>query len=541
MKKNFCLFAFFLCVSTSENVNAQKLSFDLPSNKISAFLFNYPQSDGTSRYESLKNKRWKKFSPEKRLDMLIYIQQLNSFSLVPHKASSCFIGKNIEDHFFTPDIKIANVPDGVKTTRSTDKFLIALQFTHIDPKTKKKTFVHFRVPNCGFNDKKFASSNKAVSSLNLPATSDNYFASSFQKVKDENGFSDVETSGKDKATLKKIKVHRIRTDFDKALEIKPERPWAGLSIETTQSGKILSKTIKQYILSNLVLDNKNQELNLIPKNNKNTFWCEMPWMNQTPFGREALHGLTKIRPSISHSIIYPDIFSKDTSAQATSNWGVTYYNSIACKTIYDVFGSSKTKFNNPPLWEKVKFDEGTLIVKFLFTAASFSSIDGTFSWNAHISDTGENSRSIRKVNLLQMDVALKDSSIKGSKKTNNNWMMFTYYYDATFNDTDKDFQTLPREFRRLRPEGIQSGFDKSDNIVFQDAITNQKDGMLNGPIDNFHSSCFSCHGTAGTSVGNIPGVTSEKVWVENYLNKPSFDFSHQFGIARRYYETRPQK
>jgi hypothetical protein len=282
----------------------------------------------------------------------------------------------------------------------------------------------------------------------------------------------------------------------------------------------------------------NQDLN--PERNfdarkSSRFWCHMPWLNQGDSQREAIHGLTKER-DLAPSTAYPD-------SPPGSNWGVAYFNSHACETLGNIFGSSRTGLFNPPKWDKTRFRDGAFSAKILFTTAKFKEIEGAFAWNANVSLAKETSREVRPVYHLQMDIAVKDSSIKGVIGKNFDWVMTSYYYDKNYNPAPdsplRRIRNLPEAFLKMRPIGTQVGFDVADSIIFSGAKTNQPEGKLNGPADNPKSNCLACHATAGTPVRMAPGVISNIQFQRDVIPVTThLDYAQQVALAKRNFETR---
>jgi len=104
--------------------------------------------------------------------------------------------------------------------------------------------------------------------------------------------------------------------------------------------------------------------------------------------------------------------------------------------------------------------------KFLFTTAKFPEIEKAFTWNGHVSPPNSTARKVTPVRHIQMDIGVKDSSIKGVSSDNKNWLMLTYYYDASYNPKVTDlspnlaaiWNSLPEGFKHMRPQGTQVGF-----------------------------------------------------------------------------------
>ena len=147
--------------------------------------------------------------------------------------------------------------------------------------------------------------------------------------------------------------------------------------------------------------------------------------------------------------------------------------------------------------------------------------------------------------MVQIDVAVKDSSLIGARKEVDHWMMTTFYYDASYNAVSRhNYKDGLAGLLKMRPIGIQTGFDPATSMIFKGSKTNSADnayygakpGLMNGPADNPKGSCMSCHGAAGTTVKMVPGVKD----FDQYLKykDAGMDFSQQMALAKRNYETR---
>jgi hypothetical protein len=302
-----------------------------------------------------------------------------------------------------------------------------------------------------------------------------------------------------------------------------------MDLTTGEGVKNFLLTIQQYVYENMVNQSPNPDMNFIADRNTKRYWCHMPWLNVGPAGREAIHGLTNERPLAPSSI-----YQNPTSG---SDWGVAYYNAVACRSIGAVFGSANAPKPQPD-WSRVEFRDGSLAAKILFTTANFPDLEGAFTWKANVSEPNSNFRQISTVRHIQMDIAVRDSSLRGVRHGNNDWLMATYYFDKKYESPLK-IEHLPPGFAKMRPMGIQVGFGQKDSFIAPGAQTNQVEGRLNGPADNPKSSCLSCHGTAGTKTAMVPGFMSDDEWKAN--NQGNLDFSQQFALAKRNIETAPPK
>lgn len=344
-----------------------------------------------------------------------------------------------------------------------------------------------------------------------------------------------------------LPMFSLKSDYDRAQAAgdKGKLPWAGMDLRDPKSAEAFAIVVQNYFYEGMV-DSPQADKQFDAAANKKRYWCHMPWLQVGETGREAIHGLTNERP-IEASPIYPN-------ATPGSNWGVAYYNAAGCRTIGKVFGTPGAP-HNPPRFTAASgtqgFDEGTVSAKILFTTADFPDLQGAYTWQANVSPPNSTARSIQPVRHIQMDIAVKDSSLRGVRKELGNWVMTTYYYDRSYDIRKrakelgvKIASNIPEGLARMRPVGSQVGFDKpvnglGDSIIFAGSKTNQKEGRLNGPADNPKSSCLSCHGTAGTTVRMTPGFMKNESFRDEYA-RAGLDFSQQLSLAKQNFETRPR-
>lgn len=466
--------------------------------------------------------------------------------------SICFLGsaQEIQQTFFSnsSETAIRNVEEGVKTRASQDGRVLGLRFSHLENGKKKNLF--FRMSNCNSGKSVVsgiakpgdaAGGGRAVPAKpeapvveDIPVTDPRYGFTIFHKVKD--------------LDKKKYPEFVLRADYDKAPKENDAKPWAGLDLRDEKQALKFTLMVQKYFYENMANQSKNNDFNFIASKNKDRYWCHMPWMHTGVAGREAVHGLTQERDLIPSFQITP--FKNATSG---TNWGVAYFNGTGCRGIGEVFGTAKAPKAKPDFSRPEYFEDGTVITKILFTTANFPDLAGAYTWNAHVNEVGSTERMIKPVRHIQMDIAVKDSSLKGVNVLLKNWAMAGFYFDPTY-DYDKDLKefldnepnplasipNLPKELLKMRPMGVQTGFDSpeygKDTITFNKAETNGLKGRLNGPADNPKTSCLGCHGAAGTQARMVPGFLSMKMY-EPFKSVPALDFNQQLALAKANYET----
>lgn len=263
----------------------------------------------------------------------------------------------------------------------------------------------------------------------------------------------------------------------------PELPWK--KIDPIEHSSDYVRALLAYgIKDNQVVDWRIED-------NKKSEWCHAPWFHDL---RERLRGMTLERGSRPY-----ELHSRQEAFR--ENWAVGFYNDVACRRLAEVWqdpGFPKTK--------NFAFPDGAFAIKLLFTEATPLEVPylaGSLEWNAAIGREGE----IKKMRLLQVDVAAKDNRLNGV----SGWFFGTFIYDAsTPGNTPYD---------RLAPVGLTWGNDptltafqyeqrgKKAKESWVNAAVAEKFfplprhnlglfGRLNGPVDNPKSSCIACHGQA---------------------------------------------
>jgi hypothetical protein len=168
---------------------------------------------------------------------------------------------------------------------------------------------------------------------------------------------------------------------------------------------------------------------------------------------------------------------------------------------------------------------------------------------------GSDARSIRKVRLLQIDVAVRDSRANST----TGWVFGTFAYDGTAPGATP--------WDRMRPVGLMWGNDpglrpSSGAMPTESVILNRViggatlrlgwAGRLNGPVDNPASACLSCHGTAQHRYVQafLPSgsETARLRWFRNLppgtpfdAGQTSLDYSLQLAVGiRNFFDARQQ-
>ncbi len=479
--------------------------------------------------------------PGGREDFLLkfYYSNTRGVSLKGQRHASCFYGSSgdVAREFFEY-AKIRNLlNERAEVKASTDGRMLGVAFNH-----EQKGRLTFRLSHCNSGKSNF-SETKISNWLNgkndslIKASAKRSVASATSSAF---SISDTMNAASD------IPQFKLRADFDNAPKSNETKPWAGLDLRNQKQALKFTLLVQKYFYENMANQNPNNpDQNFIAQNNQNRYWCHMPWLHVGFAGREAAHGMTKERDLVPSTLI--PVYKNTTPG---SNWGVAYFNANGCQAIQNVFGTA----NNPkrePDFNNGEFADGTVITKMLFTTANFPEIKNAYTWRANVSDPGSTDRQIKTVRHIQMDIAVKDLSLKGTIPGLNYWVMAGFYYDPDY-DFEKELRNvlgeenplksipnLPKELLKMRPIGVQTGFDSpetGDTVIFPGAYANGSKGRLNGPADNPKTSCLGCHGAAGTTAKMIPGFLSMRMFTPHEKNL-QLDFNQQFALAKENYET----
>lgn len=300
-------------------------------------------------------------------------------------------------------------------------------------------------------------------------------------------------------------------------------PWETLDFKKAPN-EYMEAVLKYCLEGNVEVDFRGQE-------NKTRKWYHAPWLHDDGRysntgkyignGREYYHGLTRERGT-------PKFEIHNQQDVELENWAVGMYNEPGGYILGKVWSSPLEK----PYPNEANFPEGTVSFKLLFTDGTIDKVpflEGSLEWDAHIyscspssSSCTDKNRILRKVKLLQIDVAIKDNR---AEKTG--WVFGTFIYDASKNGNNV--------WDKMVPVGLSWGDDpevtkdlNTDGAFVNDELTESYinaslleksnyqytneayikyhglGGRLNGPVDNPISSCISCHGQAGVNSSGSP-------------------------------------
>jgi hypothetical protein len=260
-------------------------------------------------------------------------------------------------------------------------------------------------------------------------------------------------------------------------------------------------------------------------------WYHIPWLHPTSTGpnayppnggTEGFHGLIKEAP-VSPLQLGPDEKGKEGNY---SVYAITLVNDFAGYTMGKMWRDPDRP--DPRVTDARYgggFPVGTVFAKLLFTDApqgtdKISFLVNPLQWEAYITQNfwTSSTRVVTNVNLLQMDIAVRDSRADAPGLTG--WVFGTFVYNGQLN--------RPSKFMNLVPAGLIWGNDPENRtnttnpyppmktevnpkltqtVIFNDALLPPQhlgwNGRLNGPADLNTTSCLACHIAA-----QYPAVTS---------------------------------
>ncbi|TAE38930.1 MAG: hypothetical protein EAZ70_07655 [Runella slithyformis] len=284
-------------------------------------------------------------------------------------------------------------------------------------------------------------------------------------------------------------------------------PWQNINFKDTSQSEKYLRTVLAYFLKDNATSN---DFRLPPNQNK---WFHAPsmfWQNRNtedpkrppyPNGREFFQGLTRERNSDAGEI-YPKL------NRSFQNWAVGFYNNVGAYTIEKAWELGK-----PSVQSNISFNPNTVAAKLLFTEATPAEVpylQNTLKWTANIHKGISDNRKRKPTDmyLLQLDLAIKDSY------SPTGWVFGTFVYHKNTNAQSKAWydhllcvgvawggdeksQFITQNFRE-----IKAAFNKNDTrtwrlgMIADEPAT--KDKLLNGPVDDYKSSCLQCHAKAKT-------------------------------------------
>jgi hypothetical protein len=335
------------------------------------------------------------------------------------------------------------------------------------------------------------------------------------------------------------RVFRLSQRFPKQLPTADERP-AFLQIDFKQQWREYLLAARGYCFQgNIGGQSPEDDFDVAEKSPAQ--WFHMPWQHYGPKGREGVHGLTKEAPVAAQQLAVTQTYDKG------QTYAVAFYNRFGGYTIGQVWADKEH-----PDKAKAKFPIGTVVFKLLFTDVPVEEVpylSEPLYWTGYITkEYRSQERTFKRLALIQMDLMVRD------ERAPFGWVFGTYQYNGK--------QGRPNKWENLVPVGIQWG---NDPQIATDEYTNGKpertrinpdlketiinphadelppthlgwNGRLNGPVDNYQSSCMSCHMTAQAPVASpaapiflprdqVPpvGSTTWMRWFQNLKCGERFD------------------
>ncbi len=373
-------------------------------------------------------------------------------------------------------------------------------------------------------------------------------------------------------------LFRLKTDFPQE---KPEAMPAFFSIDFKAEPLKYIEAVRDYAFEGNLPD-------WDPFRNKTRNWYHIPWLHPTTTGSnayppnggtEGFRGLIKEAPVGAYQLGPDEVGVKGDY----SVYAVTLINDMAGYAMYRMWKDPENP--NPKALDKRYpeggFPEGTVFAKLLFTDApkGTDKVDylvNPLQWKAYITNNFwvDSTRSVNTVNLLQMDISVRDPRADRSPTNpqGTGWVFGTFCYNGKLDNANK--------FMNLVPVGLMWGNDPDnkvnmtnpfppirtvvnddlkETVIFESVNLPPQhlgwNGRLNGPADLNTVSCLSCHNAAqypqitslvpdgavpdGGQAPPIPGGT--EAWMKWFQNLDcgtslddrvySTDFSFQVAIA----------
>lgn len=343
-----------------------------------------------------------------------------------------------------------------------------------------------------------------------------------------------------------------------------------LSMDFKNDWETYLKAVQDYVFEgNASTDYENA---FFLEDNTERDWYHVPWQHWGSTGREGFHGLTQEGPIPKNSLATEQ-------DKITHAYAVGFYNDLGGYTIGKVWPEETPNYSG---LKTEGFPEGTVVAKLLFVPLKGDQVpylENPVSWDAWIYQSdlndgkpkGDTTRVTHPVNVLQMDVMIKDPRANDT----GGWIFGTYVYNGALGNDNKWYN--------LMPVGIMWGNDPEEKVssynltpvktIINPALKETKinespnlpamhlgwSSRLNGPADNGQSSCYSCHSTAQYPViSNIlpmynnppvdvpaPDSIASKEWMRWFRNIPcgtpfdeqaiSFDYSLQLAKSIQNY------
>jgi hypothetical protein len=298
-------------------------------------------------------------------------------------------------------------------------------------------------------------------------------------------------------------------------------PWRGIEFATEKGARDYLFAVLSY-----VIEGNEDAFDPAPDGNDRpwqvevngeTRWYHVPWMHHGAYGREGIHGLTRERDARLNEVLPPEANRPNERFQS---WAVSFYNPPGGYTIGRVWPREAPV----PEPSNARFEEHTVAVKLLFTAASEADIPylkGAPTWRANVHKAFLNcrpkpeestncEREVQTVRLIQLDIAVKDNRAKET-----GWVFGTFIFNGNRSPGDPGAivpanRLVDREsvWNQIEPVGLMWGNDPSalssadlrESVRIKDGASEFQHlgclDRLNGPVDNPEASCMACHALA---------------------------------------------
>jgi len=295
--------------------------------------------------------------------------------------------------------------------------------------------------------------------------------------------------------------------------------------------------VRQYCLEG------NKEAAWLGEKNPVRKWYNMPWQDVGESGRESIHGLTREVGVKRHLLAAEQEYSKG------GVYAVGFYNAFGGYTIGQVWKDHENP--DAAFVSENGFPVGTVVCKPLFVSIpeevakkEVPWLTDPLTWQAYVQiENNKKPRTLMNVSLVQMDFMVRD------ERTSAGWLFGTFQYNGALGHKDR--------WENLAPVGLIWGNDPENeqdipvsfpppdmsskvlektpiNEDLKETIINHDEtelpathlgwnGRLNGPADNFYSSCMSCHMTSSeperplTPPSSKPPEAGSAEWNERWM------------------------
>lgn len=364
-------------------------------------------------------------------------------------------------------------------------------------------------------------------------------------------------------------IFKLKADFPTAMPPESSMP-AFMKID-------FKTNPKDYILGVRDYSFEGNLPNWNPFENKTRQWYHIPWLHPNSStgyppngGTEGFRGLIKEAP-VSPQQLSP---TQNGSYQV---YAITLVNEYAGYTMGQMWKDPDNP--NPGATDKRYgggFPPGTVFAKLLFTDApegvdKVDFLENPLSWNVYITENWNSpNRVVKKVNLLQMDIAVRDPRADDT----TGWVFGTFAYNGKLNNENKFMNLVPvgimwgndpdnkeNKVNPFPPKPVEEIQNKNlkETVVFPSPDLPPQhlgwNSRLNGPADLNTASCLSCHiaaeyppATSLVAPGMVPdggvdppaqgGSDEWMIWFQNLkaatpmnMETYSTDFSFQVAIA----------